>query len=51
MILTLDEKLLDSPFVDTIWRGRTERAGSRLAPAGSCWVMLIEKQARKVQLF
>lgn len=43
MIFTLDEKLLHSPFVDAIWRGRTEDAGSRLAPAGGCWVMLIER--------
>ncbi len=47
MIFTLDEKLLDSPFVDTIWRGRTERAGSRLAPAGGCWVMLVERHASR----
>lgn len=50
MIFTFDERPSDSPFVDTIWRGRTECAGSRLAPAGGCWVMLIERQDGKVQL-
>ena len=50
MIHTFDERLSDSPFVDAVWRGRTESAGSRTAPAGSCWVMLIEKQNTRTQL-
>ena len=50
MILIVDERPLDSPFVDTIWRGRTERAGSRIAPAGGCWVMLVERQDSRLRL-
>ena len=50
MLQISDERPSDSPWVDAIWRGQTDRAGSRIAPAGSCWVMLFEKRARQVQL-
>ncbi len=50
MILVFDERPSDSPFVDTIWRGRTETAGYRIAPAGSCWVMLVERQDNQTRL-
>lgn len=47
MIFTFDERSSDSPLVDAIWRGRTECAGTRIAPAGGCWVMLIERHASR----
>jgi AraC-like DNA-binding protein len=50
MIQIDNERPSDSPFVDTIWRGRTDCAGSRIAPAGGCWIMLIEKQASRARL-
>lgn len=50
MLRVFDERPSDSPFVDAIWHGRTEDAGSRIASAGSCWVMLIEKQEGKPRL-
>ncbi len=47
MLRIFDERLFESPFVDAIWHGRTENAGSRIASAGSCWVMLIERDASR----
>ena len=47
MIINFEERISDSPFVDSIWRGETESAGYRIAPAGGCWAMLIERQSRK----
>lgn len=50
MVLVFDERPSDSPFVDTIWRGRTESAGFRIAPAGGCWAMLVERQDGRARL-
>ena len=47
MIINFEERISDSHFVDSIWRGSTESAGYRIAPAGGCWAMLIERQNRK----
>ncbi len=49
MIVILDERPSDSPLVDMVWRGQTENAGVRVAPAGGCWVMLIEKQGGRTR--
>lgn len=50
MIINFEERISDSPFVDSIWRGETESAGYRMAPAGGCWAMLVERQGRKGRL-
>jgi len=50
MIIDFDERPSDSCFVDSIWRGHTGSAGFRLAPAGGCWAMLIERQGSKGRL-
>lgn len=50
MMLILDERPSDSPFVDTVWRGRAENASLRLAPAGGCWVMLVKSRGHKTRL-
>lgn len=50
MSFSYEERPSDSPFVDAIWRGHTGQAGFRIAPAGGCWVMLIERQDRRVRL-
>ncbi len=50
MIVDFEERVSDSVFMDMVWRGRTVSAGSRLAPAGSCWGMLFEKQGRRTRL-
>ena len=50
MIINFEERTSDSPFVDAIWRGQTQSAGYRIAPAGGCWAMLVERQGRKAQL-
>jgi AraC-like DNA-binding protein len=43
MILTFDEKPSDSPFVERIWRSRSERAGPFLSVAMSHWEMVVTR--------
>lgn len=38
-----DERDSDSPFIDTIMRGRTEGNGITIRPAESCWHMVVVK--------
>ncbi len=50
MIIDFNERPSDSRFVDSVWRGHTGSAGFRIAPAGGCWAMLIERQGGKGRL-
>ena len=50
MIINFEERLSTSSLVDTIWRGQTESAGYRIAPAGGCWAMLVERQGNRARL-
>ncbi|MBI5840748.1 MAG: helix-turn-helix transcriptional regulator [Chloroflexi bacterium] len=50
MIINFEERPSDSPVVDMIWRGQTESAGYRIAPAGGCWAMLVERQGVRARL-
>ncbi|RJP49799.1 MAG: AraC family transcriptional regulator [Anaerolineaceae bacterium] len=50
MIIDFSERPSDSHLIDAIWRGHTGSAGFRIAPAGGCWAMLIEKQGHRSRL-
>ena len=50
MIIDFSERTSDSCFVDSVWRGHTGSAGFRIAPAGGCWAMLIERKGSMGQL-
>jgi AraC-like DNA-binding protein len=43
MIFIFDERLSDSPFVERIWRTRSERAGSFISLAMSHWEMVVTR--------
>jgi hypothetical protein len=43
MIFTFDERLSDSPFVERIWRTRSERAGAFISIAMSHWEMVVTR--------
>jgi AraC-like DNA-binding protein len=43
MIFSFDERLSDSPFVERIWRARSERTGGFLSVAASHWEIVISK--------
>jgi hypothetical protein len=43
MIFTFDERLSDSPFVERIWRARSERTGGFLSVAASHWEIVVSK--------
>jgi hypothetical protein len=43
MIFSFDERLSDSPFVERIWRTRSERAGSFISLAMSHWEMVVTR--------
>lgn len=50
MIFVFEERVSDSSFVETIWRTRSERAGSFLSRAVSHWEMVVTKQEGKTTL-
>ena len=50
MIFTFEERPSDSPFVERIWRARSERAGSFLSVAMSHWEMVVTRQNGKTML-
>jgi AraC-like DNA-binding protein len=41
MILTIEERLSDSPFVERVWRSRSEEGGPFISLAMSTWEMVI----------
>src|SRR5581483_168035 len=41
MIFAIDERASDSPFVERIWRARSERGGAFLSIAMSHWEMVV----------
>jgi AraC-like DNA-binding protein len=43
MIFTLEDRLSDSPFVERIWRARSERTGSFRSIAMSGWEMVVTR--------
>ena len=43
MIFTFDERPSDSPFVEKIWRARSERTGDFLSVAASQWEMVVSE--------
>ena len=50
MSIIYEERVSDSPYVETITHGRTESDGSSLRPAESHWHMVFVKHNGKVQL-
>ena len=50
MDLTCEERLSDSPFVERVWRSRSESEGSFLSMADSHWGMVISKYRGKTSL-
>ncbi len=50
MIFTFDERPSDSPFVERIWRARSERAGSFISLAMSHWEMVMTRHNDKTTL-
>ena len=43
MLLTFEERLSDSPFVERIWRSHSDRAGSFISMAVNQWVMCVTR--------
>jgi hypothetical protein len=43
MLFTFEERLSDSPFVESIWRAQSERTGGFLSVAASQWEMVVSK--------
>ena len=43
MIFSFEERASDSPFVERIWRARSERTGDFLSVAASWWEMVVSK--------
>ena len=41
---SFDERRLDSPYIDTVWRTRSERPGSFISRAVSRWEMVVTRQ-------
>ncbi len=50
MGIVYEERLSDSPYVETITRGRTTSDGSAIRPAESRWHMVVVRQHGDVQL-
>jgi hypothetical protein len=44
MTMTYEERVSDSPFVDSIWRMKSETSGSDIISADVCWDMMVIKQ-------
>jgi AraC-like DNA-binding protein len=49
MIVTLAERLADSPYVEAVSHGCTTAAGSTIRPAESNWHMVLVRQERETQ--
>jgi AraC-like DNA-binding protein len=47
MVFTLDARSSDSPFVEEVWRARSERAGSFVSIAASHWEMVVTRHQGK----
>ncbi len=47
MRFILEERLSDSPFVETIWRTQSERTGTFLSQAASHWEMVVTRHDGK----
>src|SRR5260221_2546710 len=50
MSIIAEERVADSPYVETITRGRTASDGSPLRPAGICWHMVLCRQNGNIDL-
>lgn len=50
MSIFFEERLSDSPYVETVTRGRTALDGSTIRPAETCWHMVLRRQNGKVDL-
>jgi AraC-like DNA-binding protein len=50
MSILVEERRLDSPYVETIMQGRTVSAGSTIRPAETCWHMVCVKHGGGAQL-
>jgi AraC-like DNA-binding protein len=50
MIFTFEDRPSDSPFVERIWRARSERAGSFISVAASHWEMVVTRHNGKTML-
>jgi AraC-like DNA-binding protein len=50
MSIGYEERVSDSPYVETITHGRMASDGSSLRPAESCWHMVLVRQHDNVQL-
>jgi hypothetical protein len=45
MSSTYEERLSDSPFVETIWRSRAESDGRHTAAADGRWEIIVTRQS------
>ena len=50
MTIVFEERLSDSPYVDTVIRGESVRSGSAIRPAASQWHMIIRKLEGRTSL-
>jgi len=50
MIFSFEERPSDSPFVETIWRAQSERAGAFSSLAASHWEIVVTKHNGKMTL-
>ena len=50
MSILFEVRLSDSPYVETVTRGRTALDGSTIRPAETCWHMVLRRQNGKVDL-
>ncbi len=44
MTILIEQRLADSPYIDTIIQGQTVRAGSAIRPAEVCWHMVFVRE-------
>ena len=47
MFLIFDDRVSDSPFIERVWRCRSERAGTFLSVAASHWEMVVTRHQGK----
>jgi hypothetical protein len=50
MLFTIEARPSDSPFVETIWRARSERDGAFLSIASARWEMVVSKREGRTTL-
>ncbi len=50
MSIVFEERLSDSPYIETVTRGRTTSEGSSIRPAESRWHMVLVRQDGNVRL-